>query len=106
MKPLLPRKVYLKKQIRYFLVSLLIMAVALMIGIVGYHTFAGYNWLDALLNASMLMGGMGQVGELNSSSGKLFASFYAIFSGVIYISTAAIMLAPLIHRMLHKLHLE
>ena len=64
------------------------------------------GWLDALLNASMILGGMGPVTELQTTAGKLFASFYALFSGVVFLAAAGMVIAPLAHRLLHWLHLE
>ena len=68
--------------------------------------FAGMNFTDALLNASMILGGMGPVDTLHTTSAKLFASFYALFSGVVFITSAGVLLAPLVHRIIHRFHLE
>ena len=83
-----------------------ILVAALLLGIVGYHCTEGLSWLDSLLNASMILGGMGPVSELHTVAGKYFASFYALFSGVIFISSVAVLLGPLVHRFLHKFHLD
>lgn len=72
----------------------------------GYHATEGLSWIDALLNASMILGGMGPVSEIRTTAGKLFASAYALFSGVLFLAVAGVLLAPLVHRMLHRLHLE
>ena len=72
----------------------------------GYHFLEGLSWLDALLNASMILSGMGQVTTLQTTAGKLFASFYALFSGVAFLTTVGVLLAPVFHRFLHKFHLE
>jgi len=80
--------------------------ISLLIGVAGYHFTEGLPWLDSLLNASMILGGMGPVNELHTSGGKLFASFYALFSGIIFLASVAILLAPVAHRFLHRLHLE
>ncbi len=82
------------------------MAIALSIGIAGYHFVAGFNWVDSLLEASMILGGMGPVRELPSDTAKIFASIYALFSGVIFIALMGIILAPLAHRVLHKFHVD
>lgn len=88
------------------LVSLCIIFTSLGIGVVGYHISEGLSWLDALLNASMILGGMGPVSELHTVAGKLFASTYALFSGVAFLATVGILVAPVAHRLLHRLHLE
>jgi hypothetical protein len=80
--------------------------VALAIGIIGYHEIAGLPWIDALLDASMILGGMGPVNPLKTNAAKLFASFYALFSGLFFIVTTGILLAPFLHRLLHHFHLE
>jgi len=81
-------------------------AVALCIGIAGYHWIAGFNWLDSLLEASMILGGMGPVNPLSSDSAKLFAAIYALFSGLIFIGVMGVILTPWAHRMMHKFHLD
>src|SRR6185369_5723017 len=75
-------------------------------GILGYGLLEGMDWIDATLNAAMILSGMGPVNELHTVSGKLFASFYALFSGVVFITSVAVLLAPLVNRFLHKFHLE
>jgi hypothetical protein len=81
-------------------------AVALSIGIAGYRSIAGFGWIDSLLEASMILGGMGPVNPLTSDGAKLFASFYALFSGLIFIGVMGVVLAPLAHRLMHKVHLD
>lgn len=81
-------------------------AVALGIGVLGYHYLAGFSWVDSLLNASMILGGMGPVGDLPTDASKIFASFYALFSGVVFISVMGLVLAPAAHRALHHFHLD
>ncbi len=80
-------------------------AVALYIGMAGYHYLGGLNWVDSLLNASMILGGMGPVDTLKTDAPKLFASFYALFSGLFFIGVLAVVLAPVIHRVMHMVHL-
>ena len=79
--------------------------VALGIGVLGYHFIAGLAWVDALLDASMILGGMGPVSELRTVGAKLFASAYALFSGLVFIGVMGVILAPILHRMLHHFHL-
>ena len=88
------------------LVALGLILASLGIGVVGYHVTEGLSWLDALLNASMLLGGMGPVSPLQTVAGKWFASAYALFSGMAFVATAGILVAPVAHRLLHHLHLE
>lgn len=105
-KPLLPRKTFVLRVLRSLVLAVGIIGVSLALGVFGYHFCEGLSWLDSLLNASMILTGMGPVSELHTVAGKLFASFYALFSGVVFISAVAIFLAPLGHRFLHKFHLE
>jgi len=105
-QPLLPRAEYLRRQARYAALALAIIFGSLLLGVVGYHTFEGLEWIDALLNASMILGGMGPVNELHSTAGKLFASFYALYSGLVVLVSAGVLFAPLLHRILHRFHLE
>ena len=80
--------------------------VALFVGIAGYHYIGGLQWVDSLLNASMILGGMGPVDPLRSNAAKVFASIYALFSGLLFIGILAVVLAPFLHRLMHKLHME
>lgn len=80
--------------------------LSLGIGVIGYHFLADLGWVDSLLNASMILTGMGPVNPMISTEAKLFSSFYALFSGVAFLSIAAVMFAPLIHRFLHKLQID
>lgn len=105
-QPLLPRRAFLKRLLHHFIIASGILCSSLILGILGYHYCEGLLWLDSLLNASMILSGMGPVNGLNKVPGKLFASFYALFSGVVFITTMAVVLAPIVHRFLHKFHLE
>jgi hypothetical protein len=87
-------------------IALAIDAGSLLVGVVGYHVLEGLSWVDALLNASMILGGMGPVNAIHTTAGKLFASFYAIYSGLIFLVVAGVLLAPVIHRFMHHFHLE
>jgi hypothetical protein len=91
---------------RSFLWTASIVSVALSLGVVGYHEVAGLDWTDALLEASMILTGMGPVNPLTTNAAKLFASGYALFSGLIFITVMAVVLSPVLHRMLHKLHID
>jgi hypothetical protein len=103
---LLPRCLFVRRVALHILLALVVILGSLLIGIAGYHFTEGLSWLDSLLNASMILGGMGPVNELYTSGGKLFASFYSLFSGIVFLVTAAILVAPVAHRFLHRLHLE
>jgi len=105
-QPLLPGPAFRLRVIRHAGVALAVVSVALSIGVLGYHLLERMPWIDALLNASMILGGMGPVGELHSAPAKLFASFYALFSGLVFIAVAGILFVPVIHRLLHRFHLE
>ena len=87
-------------------IALALIAVSLFIGMVGYHLLEGLNWMDAFLNASMLLGGMGPVNAPATFGGKLFAGLYALYCGLAVILVAGVILAPIAHRILHRFHME
>jgi len=103
--PLLSRAKFIRRVGRHLLLALVVVSIALGIGVFGYHFIAHLTWIDSLLNASMILGGMGPVDPLQSSAAKLFASFYALFSGLAFIGIASLMIAPFAHRLLHDFHL-
>jgi hypothetical protein len=105
-QPLLPFNLFMRRVFIHALVAFALMVASLGIGILGYHWIEGFSWIDAILNASMILGGMGPVNELHTVAGKLFASFYALFSGSVFLVIAGIVVAPVAHRLLHRLHLE
>ena len=104
--PLLSRAKFVRRVARHGLVALAAIVIALGIGVIGYHCLAGLSWIDSLLNASMILGGMGPVNPLESPGAKLFASFYALFSGLAFIGIASLLIAPFAHRLLHRFHIE
>ena len=104
--PLLPRREYLARFARSLCLGLSIIAVCLGIGMVGYHSLEKLSWIDAFLNAAMILSGMGPVATLQTNAGKLFAGFYALFSGLALISIIGIIMAPVVLRFLHKFHLD
>jgi len=104
--PLLSRAKFARRVFRHLLLALLAIGVALGIGVIGYHCIGRLSWIDSLLNASMILGGMGPVDPLHSSAAKLFASFYALFSGLAFIGIASLMVAPFAHRLLYRFHIE
>ena len=103
---LLPFPQFLGRVLRAVVFSAAIVSLALGIGVLGYHFTAGFSWIDAFLNASMILTGMGPVGTLTATAAKLFASFYALFSGLVFISVVAVTLTPILHRVLHKFHID
>ena len=103
---LLPRNRYLRRLIGHVSAAFSVMLCSLAVGILGYHFLGGLSWIDSLLNASMILGGMGPINELHTTAAKIFASFYALFSGIVFLVIAGILIAPFIHRLLHQLHLE
>jgi hypothetical protein len=105
-QPLLSRKAYLRRQGKHFLIVLAIIGGSLLIIMCGYHFIEGQSWIDAMLNASMLLGGMGPVDPLHTTAGKIFASFYALYSGIVFLVIAGVLFAPAFHRMLHHFHLD
>ena len=88
------------------LTGFLVVFSSLLIGMAGYHHFENMNWVDAYVNAAMILSGMGPVGELKTTGGKVFAGLYAIFSGLIMIIATGFVLAPIFHRVLHRFHVE
>ncbi len=105
-EPLLPFRRFLGRVMIHVSAGVLVIAASLGLGILGYHHFGRLPWLDALLNASMILGGMGPVDPIRTAGGKAFASGYALFSGVVFLVVVGIMMAPAVHRLLHRLHLE
>jgi hypothetical protein len=103
---LAPRSVFIKRLVAAEGFALGLIATALIIGIAGYHYVAGFQWLDSLLEASMILGGMGPIKELPNDGAKIFASIYALFSGLIFIGVMGLVLSPVVHRILHKFHVD
>lgn len=105
-QPLAPLPVFVGRFLKFVAFAGALVAVALGIGILGYHMIAGFSWIDSLLNASMILGGMGPMGDLPNDAAKVFASGYALFSGLMFISITGILLTPFAHRTLHAFHLD
>jgi len=104
--PLPPRHIFLKRLARTALLAMLIIGGSLVLGVLGYHYLEGLSWIDSLLNGSMILSGMGPVAVLTSPSAKLFASAYAMFSAVVFLVCVAVMISPVIHRVLHRFHMD
>jgi len=103
---LLSPKQFAKRVLGHFGYAAGSVALALWAGVFGYHYLGHLGWVDSLLNASMILGGMGPVDPLKSNAAKIFASFYALFSGLIFIGLLGLLLAPFVHRAMHKLHIQ
>ncbi len=101
---ILVQEKFLKRISINFLIAGTIIFLSLSLGILGYHLTEKLSWTDSLLNASMILGGMGPVDVLKTEAGKIFASFYALFSGIVFLVVAGIIFAPAVHRLLHKFH--
>jgi hypothetical protein len=103
---LAPISVFIRRMVASVVMAGILIAVALCIGILGYHWIASFDWVDSILEASMILGGMGPVNALATTGSKIFASGYALFSGLVFIAIMGIVLAPVTHRMLHKFHID
>jgi len=105
-QPLATPAEFAQRMLRYSLMTTGIILFSLGIGILGYHYLESLSWIDSLLNASMILGGMGPVNELQTDAGKIFASFYALYSGIILLASVGILVTPIFHRFMHRFHLE
>ena len=105
-EPLLSHRLFIRRVIKHIGIGFSIIFASLMVGVCGYHFLENISWIDSLLNASMILGGMGPVTELRTDYGKIFASLYALFSGIVFLVTVGIILAPAVHRLLHSLHID
>jgi hypothetical protein len=105
-EPLLPHPAFVVRVVRSAFMGALVVAGSLGVGMAGYHGFERLSWLDAFLNAAMLLGGMGPVESPKTEGGKLFAGLYALYCGLVVLVVAGIVLAPVAHRILHRFHLE
>jgi predicted membrane-bound spermidine synthase len=105
-EPLATRVEFAQRILRYSLVTAGIILFSLGIGMIGYHYLESLSWIDSLLNASMILGGMGPVDALQTNAGKIFASFYALYSGIILLASVGVLAAPVFHRFMHRFHIE
>ena len=103
---LLPKEKFYWRIVNFTSITFFFLSISLGIGVVGYHYLNDLPWLDALVNASMILTGMGPVDPLKNEAAKWFASLYAIFSGVAFLTCVAVFLSPMVHRFLHKLHID
>lgn len=102
---LLPRKHFINRLLRNLVAGIAFLLIFLLVGVVGYHLTCAFSWIDSLLNASMILSGMGPTNPIVTVAGKWFASIYALVSGVVFITTIGLMLAPVAHRVFHRFHL-
>ncbi len=105
-QPLLSTELFIRRVLRFVGFALLLVGGSWAIGILGYHYLEDMAWIDATLNAAMILGGMGPVDTLHTDAGKLFASFYALFAGIVFLVSVGVIIAPFFHRILHHFHLE
>jgi hypothetical protein len=105
-QPPISRSAFMRRTGKHLAVAVALVGVSLAAGTWGYHHFESLGWLDAFLAASMILSGMGPVNPLATDGGKLFAGLYALYSGVLFLVTAGIVFAPLLHRILHKFHFD
>lgn len=103
---ILPKSAFYKRLALSFLATLGIVAFSLLFGGIGYHYLGGLEWIDAVLDAAMILTGMGPVHQLNTFWGKVFAICYALYSGIAFLSMIAVLAAPIVHRFLHQFHLD
>ena len=105
-QPIAPRRKFIARMLVAIGMWMILTFVGLAIGIAGYADFEGMSFVDAFVNAAMILSGMGPVGELKTTAGKVFAGSYAIFSGLIIVIATGVVLAPIFHRVLHRFHVE
>lgn len=103
--PLMPLPSFLKKVLRNLFIGCAMIAASLVLGMVGYHHYEKMDWVDAYVNAAMILSGMGPVATLQTEAGKVFAGTYALFSGIFFLVIIAVIFAPVIHRFMRKFHL-
>ena len=103
---LAPRSIFIRRMLGSIGMAVGLILISLGVGIVCYHFLAGLNFIDSLLEASMILGGMGPVNELHSDGAKIFASIYALYSGLLILALMGIVLSPVVHRIMHKFHVD
>lgn len=105
-QPLLPREAFLRRLAGHVVRALALILIAIALGMAGFRLTEHYTLLDAFLNTCMLLGGMGQVNPIATNAGKVFAGFFALFAGLLFIAVSTLLVAPFAHRLLHALHVE
>ncbi len=105
-EPLIPRRLFLGRMAKHAVGALALVVSTLWVGMAGYHWLEGLSWIDAYLNAGMILGGMGPVAKLHTIGGKLFAASYALFAGIVFLIGVGVVFAPVVHRAMHRFHLD
>lgn len=105
-QPVIPHPTFLKRLLRNFIIGFLVTAFSLFIGMLGYSHYEKMGWIDAYVNAAMILSGMGPLGELKTDAGKLFAGTYALFSGIVFLVIVGIIFIPIFHRLFHQFHID
>jgi disulfide bond formation protein DsbB len=103
--PLLPRDEFVGRLLRNAAIGAALILISLGVGMAGYHAFVHTDWTDSFLNASMILTGMGEITPLDTTAGKIFAGLYALFSGVAFLTIIGVLVAPVVHRFMHRFHL-
>ncbi len=103
---LITGRAFARRVMRHIALACILLGVGLGMGVLGYHFLCGLEWIDSLVNASMILGGMGPVDPVKNTAGKFFISFYALFSGLAFVAIAGTMVAPFAHRLLHTFHID
>lgn len=103
---MLPRRIFLFRFVRGIIIGLCLILIALYLGMLGYHLTERMSWTDSFVNAAMILSGMGPMGALNTTAGKIFAGIYALFSGLFFIAIVGLIFAPLAHRLFKKWRIE
>lgn len=105
-EPILPKPAFIRRVLMHLGLAVAIVLASLFVGAVGYRMCEQWNWTDATLNAAMILGGMGPVDAVRSEGGKIFATVYALYSGLVVIALIGVVLLPFMHRLMHRFHLE
>jgi hypothetical protein len=105
-EPLLPRRAFARRLAHNFAAASALIGISLAGGMAGYHFLEGMGWLDSFANAAMILSGMGPLEPMRTSAGKFFAGMYALYSGLAVIVATGVLIAPIVHRMLHSFHVE
>jgi hypothetical protein len=105
-QPLASQRHFARRLVAHAGVAILLLAASLGVGMLGYRRFEHLSWLDGFLNAAMLLGGMGPVNSPQSTPGKLFAGFYALYAGLVFLIVVGLVFTPIVHRLMHRFHID
>lgn len=105
-QPMLSRGAFVGRMLRHIGIAMILIVGGLAVGMAGYRWIAGFSWMDSFLNASMILTSMGPVDHVATDGAKLFAGCYALFSGLVFVTASGVVVAPLLHRVLHRFHIE